>query len=167
MSRKPHTPTPTTRQLVQVHATVGTQHEVISSLLGIDRKTLMKYYRAELDESLAQANATIGGALFNQAKNGNVAAMIFWLKTRARWREIEREKEIDPALQKGEVTSVLVTVAAASPERGDEKPAKAKPATKKPAPPAQEPAEKPRRGRPPGSGAKSKKPRAKKPAVKQ
>jgi hypothetical protein len=159
MSRKPHEPTPTTRQLVQLHATVGTQHEVISSLLGIDRKTLMKYYRAELDESLAQANATIGGALFNQAKNGNVAAMIFWLKTRARWREIEREKEIDPALQKSEVTSVLVTVAAASQE-------KEKPATKT-ATPAQEPAEKPRRGRPPGSGAKTKKPRAKKPAVKQ
>ena len=28
-----------------------------------------------------------GGGLFNSAKNGNVTAQIFWLKTRARWRE--------------------------------------------------------------------------------
>ena len=27
------------------------------------------------------------GFLFNAAKNGNVTAQIFWLKTRAKWRE--------------------------------------------------------------------------------
>jgi hypothetical protein len=160
MHKAPHQPTDINRELVRVHAMVGTTHAIIASILGIHHETLTKYYRAELDESLAKANATIGGVLFNKAKEGDTAAMIFWLKTRARWREIEREKEIDPALQKGEVTSVLVTVAAATPE-------KEKPATKTASPPAHGPAEKPRRGRPPGSGAKTKKPRAKKPAVKQ
>jgi hypothetical protein len=87
MSRRPHEPTHATRQLVQLHATVGTQHEQIAKLLKIDAKTLRKYYRDELDNAMAQANATIGGALFNKAKSGDTAAMIFWMKTRAGWRE--------------------------------------------------------------------------------
>jgi hypothetical protein len=29
----------------------------------------------------------VAGFLFNSAKSGNVTAQIFWLKTRARWRE--------------------------------------------------------------------------------
>lgn len=87
MSRKPHEPTPASRQLVQLHATIGTTQETIASILGIDPKTLRLYYREELDHASAQANATIGGALFNKAKSGDTTAMIFWMKTRAGWRE--------------------------------------------------------------------------------
>ena len=50
-------------------------------------KTLRLHYRDELDLSLAKANATIGGALFNKAKGGDTAAMIFWMKTQAGWKE--------------------------------------------------------------------------------
>lgn len=82
-----HEPTPETRQLVQLHATVGTTQEDIARILGIDAKTLRKHYRDELDLSLAKANATIGGALFNKAKGGDTAAMIFWMKTQAGWKE--------------------------------------------------------------------------------
>jgi hypothetical protein len=56
-------------------------------VLDIDEKTLRKYYRDELDLAKAKANATIGGALFNQAKSGDTSAMIFWMKTQAGWRE--------------------------------------------------------------------------------
>jgi hypothetical protein len=87
MSRKPHEPTDATRQTVQLHTTVGTSHETIARVLGIDAKTLRLYYRDELDISKAKANATIGGALFNKAKSGDTAAMIFWMKTQAGWRE--------------------------------------------------------------------------------
>ena len=87
MSRKPHEPTPASRQLVQLHATIGTTQAVIADILGIDDKTLRLYYREELDHASAQANATIGGALFNKAKSGDTTAMIFWMKTRAGWRE--------------------------------------------------------------------------------
>lgn len=92
MSRQPHEPTKATRELVQLHAMVGTDQEQISSILEIDPKTLRKHYRAELDNSTAKANATIGGALFNKAKSGDTTAMIFWMKTRARWSE---KQEID------------------------------------------------------------------------
>jgi hypothetical protein len=36
---------------------------------------------------VAEANATVSGYLFAAAKGGNVTAQIFWLKTRAHWRE--------------------------------------------------------------------------------
>jgi hypothetical protein len=36
---------------------------------------------------VAEANATIAGYLFAAAKARNIAAIIFWLKTRAHWRE--------------------------------------------------------------------------------
>ena len=87
MSRKPHEPTAESRQLVQLHTTVGTTQEDIARILGIDSKTLRKHYRDELDLAKAKANATIGGALFNKAKSGDTAAMIFWMKTQAGWRE--------------------------------------------------------------------------------
>jgi hypothetical protein len=85
--RPPHEPSKEGRELVKLHATVGTPQDVIAGLLGIDPKTLRKHYREELDHSLAQANAVIGGSLFNKAKAGDIAAQIFWMKTRARWRE--------------------------------------------------------------------------------
>src|SRR5690625_118961 len=83
----PHEPTRATRELVQLHTMVGTRQEAIASIIGIDPKTLRKHYRDELDQSKAKANATIGGALFNKAKSGDTAAMIFWMKTQAGWRE--------------------------------------------------------------------------------
>ena len=87
MSRNPHEPSKESRQLVQLHATIGTTQVIIADIIGIDVKTLTKYYRTELDQAVAQANASVGGALFNKAKGGDTTAMIFWMKTRAGWRE--------------------------------------------------------------------------------
>ena len=41
----------------------------------------------ELDTSKARANAIISQSLFKKAKDGNVVAQIFWLKTQAGWKE--------------------------------------------------------------------------------
>ena len=87
ITKPPHAPTEATRQTVQLHTMVGTIQEDVARVLGIDAKTLRKYYRDELDLSKAKANATIGGALFNKAKTGDTAAMIFWMKTQAGFRE--------------------------------------------------------------------------------
>lgn len=86
-TQAPHEPTQANRELVKLHATIGTRQDVIADILGIDDKTLRKHYREELDQSAAQANAVIGGALFNKAKAGDTAAQIFWMKTRAGWKE--------------------------------------------------------------------------------
>ena len=86
-TKPPHAPTDATRQTVQLHTMVGTTQADTARVLDIDEKTLRKYYRDELDLAKAKANATIGGALFNQAKSGDTSAMIFWMKTQAGWRE--------------------------------------------------------------------------------
>lgn len=44
----------------------------------------------ELVQAAMEANAKVAGALFNNAvRNNDVAAQIFWLKTRARWHTTE------------------------------------------------------------------------------
>lgn len=83
-----HEPSKATRELVQLHSSIGTRQEVIASILEISVPTLEKHYRKELDEALARANASVGGALFNKAvKDKDTSAMIFWMKTRGRWSE--------------------------------------------------------------------------------
>jgi len=101
MPRNPHEPTAQTRELVSLHATMGTPQETIADILELDPKTLRKHYRKELDHSTAKANATIGGKLFNKAKEGDTTAMIFWMKTRARWSE---RQEIDNISSDGSMT---------------------------------------------------------------
>lgn len=82
-----HEPTAHTKEIVKLHAAVGTPQEIIASIIEIDPKTLRKHYRRELDLSLAQANAQIGGKLYNKAMQGDTASIIFWLKTRAGFKE--------------------------------------------------------------------------------
>lgn len=85
--QKPHEPTAEKKQTVRMHAMVGTRHELIAEVLGICVDTLYKYYRKELDLSSSIANANVGGALYNKAISGDTTAMIFWLKTKAGFKE--------------------------------------------------------------------------------
>ena len=101
ITKPPHEPTEATRQTVQLHTMVGTTQADIARVLDIDEKTLRKYYRDELDLAKSKANATIGGALFNKAKNGDTAAMIFWMKTQAKWAE---RHELDHSSTDGSMT---------------------------------------------------------------
>lgn len=86
----PHEPTKQTRDAVALHAAIGTPQEHIARIIGIDKKTLCKYYRDELDLGTSRANAAIAGQLYQKAVSGDTTAQIFWLKTRARWRETTR-----------------------------------------------------------------------------
>jgi hypothetical protein len=85
--RPPHLATPDTRNRVYILSTVGTRHEDIASVLNISHDTLVKYYKEELDKGRIEANASVAETLFKQAKEGNTTAMIFWLKSRAKWTE--------------------------------------------------------------------------------
>ena len=107
--KPPHEPTKATRDTVSLHALVGTPQETIAAVLGIDAKTLRKYYRDELDLALAKANATIGGSLFNKAKAGDTSAMMFWLKTRAGFRE---RQEIDHTSSDGSLAPSRIEIIA-------------------------------------------------------
>jgi len=104
-----HIPTAPLRDTVKLHAMVGTPQETIADILKIDSKTLRKHYRQELDQSLAKANASIGGSLFNKAKGGDTAAMIFWLKTRAKFKE---SQDLNHTSDDGSMTPTLIQIVA-------------------------------------------------------
>src|SRR4051812_15098515 len=91
MGRRAHRPDPAQRRQVEALAAYGIPEADISGVVGIDPKTLRKHYREELDLGTTKANAQMAGFLFNSARNGNVTAQIFWLKTRARWKETPSE----------------------------------------------------------------------------
>jgi phosphohistidine phosphatase SixA len=87
VGRPAHLPNADTRNKVYTLSTVGTRHEDIASVLNISHDTLVKYYKEELDKGRIEANASVAETLFKQAKEGNTTAMIFWLKSRAKWKE--------------------------------------------------------------------------------
>ena len=91
MGRRAHRPDPALRRQVEAMAAYGIPEIDISRVVGVDPKTLRKHYREELDLGETKANAQVAGFLFNAARNGNVTAQIFWLKTRAKWRETPLE----------------------------------------------------------------------------
>ena len=91
MGRRAHKPDPASRRQVEAMAAYGIPEIDIARVVGVDPKTLRKHYRDELDLGETKANAQVAGFLFNSARSGNVTAQIFWLKTRARWRETPTE----------------------------------------------------------------------------
>jgi hypothetical protein len=71
-------------------AACGVPEVDIAHTIGIDPKTLRKHYRGELDIGHIQANVRVAEALLRQATGDGhkaVTAAIFWLKTRAGWRD--------------------------------------------------------------------------------
>ena len=82
------------RERVRYLAGVGLPQDDIAKIIGCAPKTLRKRCRDDLDRGIAEANATMCGYLFAAAKGGNVTAQIFWLKTRAHWREKTAEAPV-------------------------------------------------------------------------
>lgn len=92
MAQKPHEPTEQTRKTVESMSAYGIPQEDIAAVIGICHVTLRKYYRRELDMATAKANAKVAEGLYRKAIGDgaqSVTAAIFWLKTRANWRETQ------------------------------------------------------------------------------
>src|SRR4051794_25991567 len=68
MGRRAHKPDPAHRRQVEALAAYGIPADNISRIVGVDPKTLRKYYREELDLGEAKANAQVAGFLFGQER---------------------------------------------------------------------------------------------------
>src|SRR4051794_37778332 len=91
MGRPAHTPDPLLRRQVEALAGYGVPEAEIAAMVDIDPKTLRKHYRHELDHGHAKANAKVAENLYRKATGDgreSVMAAIFWLKARARWKEV-------------------------------------------------------------------------------
>jgi hypothetical protein len=98
------------RERVRYLAGVGVRQDDIAKIIGCSPKTLRKRLREELDRGVAEANATICGYLFAAAKAGNIAAIIFWLKTRAHWRERRAPDDPVPGSDPGSKSEVVLVL---------------------------------------------------------
>ncbi len=90
MARPAHKPDPVVRRQVEAMAGYGVREIDIAGVIGVDPKTLRKHYRHELDHGHVRANAKVAENLFRKATGEGreaVVAAIFWLKTRAGWKE--------------------------------------------------------------------------------
>lgn len=87
-----HEPTAETRKLVESTSGLGLPHEQIAVLVGIDDKTLRKWYRDELDLGKAKANAKVAQKLFQKATGGDTTSLIWWTKSQMRWSETVKQE---------------------------------------------------------------------------
>ena len=90
MGRRAHVPDPASRRQVEAMAGYGIPEADIATVLEIDAKTLRKHYRRELDKGHIKATAKVAENLYRKATGDGreaVIAAIFWLKTRAGWKE--------------------------------------------------------------------------------
>lgn len=95
--RKLFKPTPEQRMQVGIWSACGMPQEMICQRIinpetgkPLDDNTLRKHFKVELDAALELANSQVAQSLFKKAVgNGpqSVTAAIFWLKTKARWKE--------------------------------------------------------------------------------
>ena len=92
MARPSHLPDAGHRRQVEAMAAYGVPEIDIARVIGIDPKTLRKHYREELDTGQIKANSKVAESLYRKATGDgsqSVTAAIFWLKTRARWKETQ------------------------------------------------------------------------------
>jgi hypothetical protein len=90
MGRPAHQPDPVTQRQVEAMAGYGVPEADIAGVIGIDAKTLRKHYRHQLDHGHVKANVRVAESLYRKATGEGreaVTAAIFWLKTRAGWKE--------------------------------------------------------------------------------
>ena len=87
-----HIPTDENRKMVESTSGLGLPHEQIAILVGIDDKTLRKYYRAELDMGKAKANGQIAKTLYSKALAGDTTSLIWWTKSQMRWSETVKQE---------------------------------------------------------------------------
>ena len=86
-----HAPTEANCKQVEALASYGVPQEDIAKVIGISAPTLRIHYAEILATAAIKANSMVAQSLFQKATRGegpaSVTASIFWLKTRARWRE--------------------------------------------------------------------------------
>lgn len=72
---------------VEALASIGTPEKDIAAYLGIAEATLKRHYPDLLNKSLTDKNLAMAKTLYQAGMDGDVKAMMFWLKTRAGWQE--------------------------------------------------------------------------------
>ena len=97
VGRPEHQPTDETKAVVEALASYGVPQVDIGKYIGISNETIRKHYGDILDKALLDKNQTVAKFLFGGASGTDIdkgatyadcyRAAMFWMKTRAGWRE--------------------------------------------------------------------------------
>jgi hypothetical protein len=90
MGRRQFEPTGEQRQYCERMASIGIAQDQIARVLGISANTLRKHFAPQLDAADLRALVAVANNLFQLATRDDYRAVvpcIFWLKTRAGWKE--------------------------------------------------------------------------------
>lgn len=124
MGRRAHAPDPVSRRQVEAMAAYGVPEADIARVVGIDPKTLRKHYRDELDLGGVKANSRIAESLYRKAMGDgpqSVTACIFWLKTRAHWKETTVQEHT--GAEGGPILRIVRHIVTPNHQQGDAMPA--------------------------------------------
>jgi hypothetical protein len=103
-----HQPTEDNRRLIRTLAGIGVPIKMVASQIGIDEKTLRKYYDDDIDVGQAKATSAVAKRLYDIAMSDSkesLTACIFWLKCRARWSTLDGP-EVQVNVQNNAITTV-------------------------------------------------------------
>ena len=103
VGRKPHEPTEKTKAEVAALVSYGVPVKQVAAYIGIDDKTLAKYYREIMDEAMAKAHGQVGRYLFQGASGALLdkgashadclRAAMFYAKTQMGFKETDRVEQ--------------------------------------------------------------------------
>ena len=105
---KAHKPTKQNASLIRNLAGIGVPVKMIASQIGIDDKTLRKYYDEDIDIGQAKATTEVAKRLYDIAMSDSkeaLTACIFWLKCRARWSTLDGP-EVQVNVQNNSITAI-------------------------------------------------------------
>ena len=104
MGRPAHQPSVESRAIVWEMTAFGVPQERVARAMSISVDTLADNYRDELDAATDEAVTQVGKNLFSKALGDgreSMTAAIFFLKTRGKWRETDKQ---EPGENAGTIT---------------------------------------------------------------
>ena len=88
LTGKAWVPTDEDLRVIRTFASFGIPYTAIAAEVKVNEITLVKHCGQMMEQARAQANARVAHTLYQLAvTDKNLGAVIFWLKTRAGWRE--------------------------------------------------------------------------------
>ena len=92
MGRPAYEPTDEIRRQILAMRAYGLTTDQISGIIKLNKMTMYKYYRDELENGHAMAIAKVAESLYRKAVEGDTTSAIFYLKTQANWTETTKNE---------------------------------------------------------------------------